>query len=199
MPRVVVQHLRLAGPPEACETLLEEVRALAEQHAACRLEVAVPFELELVEGGGMAPERLAAAAQRIAAALERGNPAEDPSPLALALVEGLGACAVALRRADRVALLDALVAVAVAAVRGVEALDGDHDATPLARVLTVADELEVPDGTERAWVAELVAEAGAAIDELREAQAPWGEPWRAGDALVGVAASALQALAQFGS
>lgn len=196
MPRVVVQHLRLAGPPAATEALLGEVRAAAEQHTDCRVEIAVPFELDLALDGGPSPERLAAAAHRVALALEAGPP--GGGDVVLALAEPLGACAAALRAADRTALLDALTAVAVTAALGMDALDADGDTTPLARVLSAATSLLPPDGTEGDWVRALLGEGAEAQRELGDLDAPWSEPWRAAAALTDVAALAVQALAHFG-
>lgn len=221
MPRVVVQHLRLAGPPAATEALLDEVRAAAEQHADCRVEIAAPFELDLALDGAPAPERLAAAAQRVAGALDgragpRGCAPPDggapldagPSPgrepvtggaIVLSLAPPLGRCAAALAAADRVELLEGLTAVAVEAVRGLHALeDEDGDSTPLARVLSAATTLLPPDGTEGAWVRALLGDGAEVVRELGDLDAPWSEPWRAAAALTDLAALAVQALAHWG-
>lgn len=190
MARVLVQHLRLAGPTRATEALLEEVRAVAEQHRECRVELAAPFELELSPDGSPSPERLALAARRVATALDAAPPATDE---ALALAEAVGRCVAALRHPDREELLAALTSVAVVAVHGIDHLDADADLTPLARVLSAASGALPPEGSEDAWVGRLVSQAAAAVLDLDDL---WCDAWRCSAALVEVAASAVLALAR---
>lgn len=210
MRHIVVHQLRVAGPPDAASSLLDELEAMAEQHVDCRVtRSAEPLELyvhEDDEAAGVDPALLAVAARRASEAL-----AEDTTPppcgaadIALAVGEHLGTVCRAVRVGDRELLLAAATALVVTTIRARPLLT-DDEATPLARTLEVAAEDEqagVLGDDPRLWGGALLDAGAFATDTLLPSAVVLVDeppsPDAAADALVDLGAVALEVLAIFG-
>ena len=155
----------------------------------------------LDDGEPLPPALLASAAQRASEALEAFDhpPPFDRQAVAFEVGEHLGACCRALRRSDRVALLDGLVALLGACVRGRPLLVAD-DATPLARTLELASEdldATLIGRLESSWVEALLDHGGVAIEVLLLLDEDLCS-WEVAEPLLHLGACALEAFALFG-